>query len=922
MLFSLCGCSFLDSASESIIEFRTSWLTNLRSSVSDISDNWYINLKGGVEDKVSYTLEDLKRETSNLVSLDYESKKVAYEDDFIDALSDDNYEYITIQLGFEITQDITIPAGKTVLVDDKVILTVLKEVNLTIETGGCMIFDGISYLVLNELGTCTIEDGGALSTSETSSIIMSLEDALICGEEAVLSVNGMMQKGSVFEVYSDTALDLAIRSASDGAVINIVQDLGSTSAYRIYDVNKAISIVGTQTVNEDGTITATSIYGGFVLTEAGGVISGLEIYPAPQGVAAKVAITLDSGYTQSAAITVAASSATITNNIFYSTGAVDNGIEIFPYDGEDDSQSYTISDNTFVGFGGLNDESLAPILVREYSTDVTKFGKEIGCNALSISETQQTAIASGNSFEDCEIRMAVIDCSEGEEVVSVFVAGQDITGNHIFSGNYYITGDWNVTGAKLTVESGAVVTIGSGVTFYMDEASSMTIQDGASVVLQSKSVFETYGNVTGSVTGSGSFIDWPNYIEFTIMVATLDGIWEEDVVLGQYVGYDAGSLNTIYRATKLYGGAEYFAGYTTNFMLEADGEVLDDDYVFTKDTTLYVQFTGVSIPIYYNDNGGSGSGDNRSDITYPANIYLDNATTRKSDEYFAGWKIVGGTYSGDYITVITDEFMLDLLNAGYTSLNLEAQWISKNNLTGYSYVYYMNGGYQIDAYCNVYVYTPSGSESSSYDVDDYSYADGELALTGVADSSVYNEQAYVFFDVQEGYEISSVMVIENPTFINGVVSTGTYYDMTNQAIVSQNDNLPLVIESSKSLYVEVKTKRVSGDILEIQTVGLNPTDSLTIITDLQGFTFDVDDTIKFFARTATNSIVNEFYVVAYWTDDDGDTDVVTYYSPTGIIVEDDYAGGYVKFKIYSVDGRSVLAEDFEFDYVFKINEEE
>ncbi len=914
MLASLCGCS-LESAELAIIEYRTSWFSNLEASVSDFSQNWFVNLKDSAEDFNGYTLEDLKRETANVVSLDFESVKVAYEDDFRDALEDPETEYITIQKSFEITADLTIPSGKTVLVDDSVIIYVLKECNLTIESGGCIILNGISYLVLNELGTCTVLEGGGISTSETASVIMSLSDALIEEEGAVVSVNGMMQQGSAFYVYSEVALDLAIRSAADGSVINVLCDLGSEESYRIYDVNKAVTINGTQ-VDENGEEQRVKLYGGFVVTGDNAVVSGFEIYTPTATSSVKLPTTIASGYLQDAGITIASSGAVITDNLFYAADGIKNGIEIFPYYAEDGSQSYTISDNVFIGFGDLSDPTLAPILVREYSTDVSLLGKEVGSNSFGISETDQTAIASGNVFEDCEIRMTVLDCNEGEEVKSVFVAGAEVTEDYTFTGNYYITGDWNVTGAKLTVASDSVLTIGTSVNFYMDETSSMTIADGASVVLQSKSVFETYGAVTGSVTGAGTFVDWPNYIEFTIMLANGD-VWEEDMVVGQYVGYDAGSLEVLYRAKKVLAGASYFGGYTFEFALSEDGDTLSDSYVFTEDVVLYVEFTGITIPIYYDDNGGSDIGDNRSEITYPRTEYLANATTRKDDEFFAGWKIVGGTFDGDYINVITDEFMLELLDAGYTSLSLQAQWIETNNLAGYAYIYYLNSGYQIDEHCDVYVYTPAGSDSLTYDIDDYSYEDGEIGLVEVADSSNYNDRAYFFFDIEEGYEIASVTIIENPS-----TTGGTYYDMTNEAIMCYDNGLPLEFDSSMALSIEVTTQKVTTVESVIDYVGLNSTNSLAIITDLDGYTFNVGDTIKFSARTEKNAIVSHFYVVAYWKTSKGSTDIVTYYNATSIEVDEDYEGGSVVFKIYAIDGRSTFADDFEFDYTFEINEEE
>lgn len=914
MLLSLCGCN-LESAELAIIEYRTSWFSNLQTSASDFSQNWYTNLKDSAQDFNRYSLDDLKRETANVVSLDYESVKVAYEDDFRDALADAETEYITIQKSLEITSDIVIPSGKTVVFDDNVILYVWKDCNLTIESGGCIILNGISYLVLNELGTCTVLDGGAISVGETASVIMSLSDALMQEEGAIVSVSGMLQRGTVFDVYSEVALDLAIRSAFDGCVINVLCDLGSEGSYRLYDVDKAVTINGA-TFDENGEEQRVKLYGGFVVTGDNAEISGFEIYTPTAGSSVKLPETILTGYTQDAGITIASSGAVITDNLFYAADGIQNGIEIFPYSSDAGTQSYTISDNVFIGFGDLSDPTLAPVLVREYSTDVSLMGKDIGSSSFIISETEQTAIASGNEFEDCEIRMTVLDCASEEEVKSIFVAGAEITENYTFSGNYYITGDWNVTGAKLTVESGAVLTIGASVNFYMDETSSMTIADDAGVVLQSKSVFETYGVVTGSVTGPGSFVDWPNYIEFTIMLEN-DGIWEQDIVIGQYVGYDVGSLEAVYRVKKVSLGASYFAGYTFEFSLAEDGNPLDDSYAFGEDTVLYVQFTGVSIPVYYDDNGGSDVGDNRSEITYPRTEYLSNATTRKEDEFFAGWKIVGGKYDGDYITVITDEFMLDLLNGGYTSLSLQAQWISTNNSTGYAYIYYLNNGYQIDDHCDVYVYTPSGSDSLTYDIDDYSYEDREIALTEVDDSAGYNERAYFFFDIEDGYEIASVTVIENPT-----TTGGTYYDVTNQAIISYDNGEPLVFNSTKSLSIEVVTQKITTSETVIDYVGLNSTSSLTINTDLDGYTFNVGDVIKFSARTERNAIVSHFYVVAYWTDDSGNTDIITYYNATAIEVDEDYEGGKVVFKIYSIDGRSCFADDFEFDYTFAINEEE
>ncbi|MFI3163065.1 MAG: hypothetical protein R3Y65_01335 [Bacillota bacterium] len=914
MLMSFCGCS-LQTAELAIIEYRTSWFSNLEASVSDFSQNWYTNLKVSAEDFNSYTLEDLKRETANVASLDFESVKVAYEDDFRDALEDSETQYITIQKSFEITADLTIPSGKTVLVDDSVILYVLKECNLTIESGGCIILNGISYLVLNELGTCTVASGGAISVGETASVIMMDEEALNEEEGAVISVSGMLQRGTAFYVYSEVALDLAIRSASEGCVINVLCDLGSLESYRIYDVNKAVTINGA-TFDESGEEQRVKLYGGFVVTGDNATISGFEIYTPTAGSTVKMPTTIESTYVQDAGITIASSGATIIDNLFYAENGIKNGIEIFPYDSDAGEQSFTITDNVFIGFGDLSDPTLAPVLVREYSTDVTGLFKEFGSSNFSISETDQTAIASNNTFEDCEIRMAILDCSNGEVVKSVFVAGADITEDYTFTGNFYITGDWNVTGANLTATSGAVLTIGASVNFYMDETSSMTIADDASVVLQSKSVFETYGAVTGSVTGAGSFVDWPNYIEFTIMLEN-DDAWEQDIVIGEYVGYDVGSLELVYRMKKVSAGASYFAGYTFEFSLSEGGSVLSDSYIFTGDTVLYVQFTGVSLPIYYDDNGGSDIGDNRSEITYPRTEYLDNATTRKETEFFAGWKIVGGTFDGEYITVITEEFMLDLLNAGYTSLSLQAQWIETNNLSGYSYIYYLNSGYQIDDYCDVYVYTPAGSDSLTYDIDDYSYSDGEIGLVEVADGSSYNDQAYIFFDIESGYEIKSVTIIENPS-----TTGGTYYDMTNEAIVCYDAGEPLVFDSTRTLSIEVTTQKITTEEAVIDYVGLNSTNSLAIVTALDGYTFDIGDTIKFSARTEKNAIVSHFYVVAYWTDDDGDTDIVTYYTPTAIEVDDDYEGGKVVFKIYSIDGRSCFADDFAFDYEFAINEEE
>ncbi len=914
MLMSLCGCS-LQNLELAVTEYRTSWFSNLKASVEDVSQNWYADLKDNVEDSRSYTLDDLKRETENVVSLDFESVKVAYEDDFRDALEDDDTQYITIQKGFDITEDLVIPSGKTVVVNDSLILVVLKEVNVTIESGGCLILDGISYFVLNELGTCHVENSGAISTSDTSSIIMSVSEALTYDEGAVISVKGMMQKGSYFYVYSEVALDLAIRSASDGAVIVVSNNLGSVDSYRLYDVDKAISIIGAA-YDENGEAQRIEVYGGFIVTGDNASISGFAIYTPPSGTTVRMPSSIPSGYIQNAAITIASSGATIKDNIFYSLNGISNGVEIFPYYSDEGTQSFTISGNTFAGFGDLNDATLAPVLVREFSTDVSWFGKDISSNSFGISETEQTAIASGNTFEDCDIRMAIINCQEDDAVVATFVAGYDITEDYTFSGNYYITGDWNVSGANLTVESGSILTIVSGVNFYMDETSSMTIADGSWVSLQSYSVFETYGTVTGTVTGSGSFIDWPNYIEITIMLKN-DDVWVEDEVVGQYAGYDAGSLESVYRALKVGSGAAYMTGYTFEFSLTENGNTLSDSYTFTDDTVVYVQFTGVSLPIYYDDNGGNSEGDNRGEITYPRTMYLENATTRKEGEYFAGWTIVGGIFDGEYVMMIDDEFTLELLNAGYTSLNLQAQWIVTNNLSSYANVYYLNSGYQMDEHCDIYVYTPTGSDSLTYDVDDYSYEDREVALTKVADAGAYNDGAYFYFDIEEGYELASVIVVENPSTTGGI-----YYDVTNEAIISYNAGLPFIYDATRTISIEIKTQKTTEKEAVIDYVGLNSTSSLAIITDLDGYTFNVDDVIKFSARTEKNAIVSHFYVVATWTNKYGSRDTFTYYNATAVEVDDDYEGGYVTFAIYAIDGRSVLDDDFKFSYTFKINEED
>ncbi|MFI3168303.1 MAG: hypothetical protein R3Y32_09355 [Bacillota bacterium] len=918
ILISLCGCS-VQSLDSDVESFKENWFSNLEDSVVDFKTNWFSNLQTNVESVTSYSFSDLDRETQNLMSFSFDYTYVAYESDLQKALYNfESTDVIVIQRSIELSEDLIIPSGKTVMVQSGVILTVPAEVSVTVKSGSNLIFDGVSYFVLNELGTCFVSDMASLTIGESASLLMVSTDALSQSASAVVTNLGMLQQGSTFYVYSTTAITNAIRSAYDGCTINIpAAEFGNLADYYIYNIDKAISVVGTTATVVDGetmqTVTST-LYGGFVLSADGASVSGMEIYSPIEGGKTTISSTLASGYTAGGAVTIACAQASITNSTLHATDYVVNGIEIFPYyTEEENSQSYTISNNTFVGYGDISKPTTAPIVIREYSTDVTKFGKATASSVLGMTDSGIISLTTSNAFEDCVLRVAVINCTSGEALKTVVAPALDVTEDFIFTCNYYLTGDWNVSGADLIVTGSGAVTVASGVYFNFDENSSLEIMEGGTVTLQSGSVLENYGNVTGEVSGSGNFIDWPNYIQFAMQVETSEDVWEEEMILGEYVGYSVANLRTLYIATKEFSGDNYIIGYEVNFTLSPDGDLLDDSYVFTDNTAVYVDFTGISMPIYYDDNGGSDIGNNRAELTYPRSMYLENATTKKTDIYFAGWTIKDGAFAGDYVSVIDDDFLIELWEAGYTYLNLQANWISKYNLNDLRKIVYLQSSSSTDPYdehCDVYVYTPAGSDSTTYDIDDYNYVDGTLALVKVANNTGYNDSAYIFFDIEEGYELESVIMV-----ISGSTDE---YDLTNQALVAISTNSPLIFPDEKLCTLEVTTKKSTGEIQEIETVGINLNGNFAFITDFTGLSFDCEDEIKFSARTASNEIVSAFYVKAYATDEDGDTTIITYYNPSGIYFGEDYQGGTVYFEIYAIDGVTQISDSFTLNKVFNI----
>lgn len=891
---------------DDIVDFRANWRSDISSSITDFSDNWFVNLKSSVEDKTSYSFVDLQRETENLVSLNFEGVRVAYEDDLKDALADNtNNEIIIIQRNITLTSDLVIPTGKTVVTESGIILTVSSEVNVSLESGASLIINGASYFVLNELATCNIADGGAISIGENSSLMMVLYDAITCEENGILNIYGLVQRGSLFEVYSLSAISTALNVAVDGSTIYFpITSFGSEENYYIYNIDKAISIVGSS--SEEGNST---LYGGFVITAEGASVSGMEIYP-PTSSSSKVTASssLGSSYKAGGGITVVSSSAAVSGNTLHYSDYVINGLEIFPYYTED-VQSYTISGNTFVGYGDISDATTSPIIIREYSADVSRFGKTTASSIINLSDSALMALASSNTFEDCALRVAVVDCISGVAVKTVVMPSVDISGDFIFACKYLITGEWNATNANLIVAATGDVTIASGVHFNIDENSSLEIMDGGSITLQSSSVLETYGSVIGEVSGSGNFIDWPNYIQFSMQIETSEDVWEEDVLLGQYVGYTVADLKTLYRASKLGSGSKDISAYTLEFYSSPDDVyALADDYVFNDNTTVYVDFVGISLAINYDNNGGNGNGNNRSEWSYPRVVNLANATTNKSSDYFAGWTIMGGVFDGDYVSVMDGDFFIELLDNGYTYLNLQAQWIETNNINSYAKAYST-----VDDNCEVNIYAPAGDDSTSYDLSDYSYENREISLIKIASGTGYYDSAYIFIEVDEGYEIESVILIDGYTEVE--------YDMTNEAIINMAAGLPLVYNAEKIITVEVTTRAVTNTVQEIAEVGISINGRLAVVTDFTDFEFDYEDVVKFTAKTADGALVENFYIKATMKESDGTTSTITFYSPDGIYFDDDYIDGTVTFEIMPVVGRSVLASGFSFDKVFDIVEE-
>lgn len=887
LLVTFCGCS-LDSIREDILEFREGGFSAVAEDVYYFSSNWLEISRLSASETFSYTFDDLYFDVQTFFSFDYEGVAVGDEDDLLRALEDEGEERdIIIKSTFSITKDIEIPSGKNVIIDNGIILYCEDGATFSVADGASLSLAGRSFVVMNAGSSISVS--GEMQIAEQSALLMADAEQFLASSSAEIASVGMIQAGNYFEVASFYGLENAMICATDGAVISVdAVDIGKNGEFVLIDINKSVTIIGSNSGEE-----ATSYFGGMVISAEDVSISGIDFYASNVATSGK---TLSyslysgaSGFAEVGCLFVFADSAQIKDCTFTSGGvAGESAIVVYPV-GEN-TQSYTISSNEYIGYGG--DSPTAPvILILEYSSRYSGYGYG-NSGDFSIVGSTASGYVSGSDFQDAKYYLAVSDEYYGTSNIVLSMIGENAVSSYTFDCETFIFGDWTVDGGAVVVPEGVSLTISGSSHFLCRENSSMTVLGTVSV--SSGSILENFGTFVGSVSGSGEFIDWPNYIEIDVALGSYVDAVVADKIYGQYIGYTVSQLETLYRAYLLSSGVTDISAYNIYFTKSGSDDVLADSYAFEVDCEITAYLEGVSFDVYYDLDGGSTSGGNSGTFIYGESKYLQNATTKKSDEYFAGWVISGGKYDGVSVCVITDELFVDLLDAGYTSLTLKATYTEENLQNVAASVTYSG-----DWGATVAVYTRGGLED----------IDGNEQMIYAESGARYNEVLYLFVEPDDGMMIDKVYLT--------MASSDTASDITTAVIASMQSGEPLLIDTGKSYTIEVTTKESSTES-EIAFMGIYVGERLFATTDFSSMVINVDENLRFVARTADNSSVAYFYVEAYVTDGDGDTEVRTYYDVSAISFDDDYDGGYVYFKVYTLDGYSVLAEDFDFSKTFMI----
>ncbi|MBQ7116325.1 MAG: InlB B-repeat-containing protein [Clostridia bacterium] len=166
-----------------------------------------------------------------------------------------------------------------------------------------------------------------------------------------------------------------------------------------------------------------------------------------------------------------------------------------------------------------------------------------------------------------------------------------------------------------------------------------------------------------------------------------------------------------------------------------NGTQITSSTTFTKDTTVYAQWTPNTYNIKYNGNGSTGGNMSNTTHTYDVKKALSKNTFTKNGYTFAGWKDASGKTFAD------EAIVSNLSKENGSTVQLTAQWTANK----YTVTFDANGGYcstttKTVAYNSVYGELPVPSLSGYTFVGWYTDKSGVTNITSVSTFNLLGNQ--------------------------------------------------------------------------------------------------------------------------------------------------------------------------------------
>lgn len=285
------------------------------------------------------------------------------------------------------------------------------------------------------------------------------------GVTYTLDVSGMTG-GDAITVKTAESLANVLKNAPAGTTVTIDGTLGSTEAYGVYTIDKALTLQG------------GAVYGSFVVKADGVTFDGMDIYNKGD----------DKAGVERNGINAYTKELTVKGCKFFAGSEFANGLMILPSDG---NVNFSIEGNTFTGFMKTIDKwsTTAILITCNYPLDNKPFfGAAQGTMSAGEIEIDDLGIITGNTFVDC--KNDYTHNTLGEKTTIQATSNSSTDNFRLSSGvegsMFYVTG--SVTRGKEDT------TIPAGVTLAVTEGNTLTVGKGITLTVN--------GALTGVVVGA------------------------------------------------------------------------------------------------------------------------------------------------------------------------------------------------------------------------------------------------------------------------------------------------------------------------------------------------------------------------------------------------------------------------------------